>query len=133
MNIPLNKQVRLLTELFSCYEGCWRVVGITEAAFIAIKNADYRLPKGVTRAHLVKRFDTYTTMLKDPLMDLDTWWAFYLENDRTVLATSAENSKSDRRGLPIQIKYEVPAGLFPSRGFGPRFGKEERAFLRSIR
>jgi hypothetical protein len=112
----------------------WRVVGITELAFNKIVENDYELPKGtkdnrIQRAHIKNRIETSREMLEGPLMDIDTWWKFYLDNDKCVLATASENHSKE----PETIKYNVPIGLFECSGFSFKVKSEEVNFLRELK
>ena len=71
---------------------------------------------------------TSKEMLEGPLMDIDTWWEFYKNNDITVLATATENKSKEKE----VIKYKVPSGLFETQGFAARVGPEEVEFLKGL-
>jgi len=70
---------------------------------------------------------TSREMFEGPMMDMDVWWEFYTSRDKTVIATKSENMRKEAE----VSAFEVPEGLFPSRGFAFRVGKEEREFLLS--
>jgi hypothetical protein len=112
----------------------WRVVGITELAFNKIVKNDVNVAKKsiknnrIQRAHIKKRIETSREMLEDPLMDIDTWWKFYSDNDKCVLATASENHSKE----PEIIKYNVPIGLFECSGFSFRVGTDEINFLKKL-
>ena len=111
----------------------WRVVGITELAFNKIVENDYKLPKGnkdnkINRSHIKNRIETSKTMLEGPLMKIDEWWEFYLENDKCILATASENLSKQQE----TIKYNVPFGLFECSGFSFKVAAEEINFLKKL-
>jgi hypothetical protein len=109
----------------------WRVVGITELAFNKIVENNYKLPTGnkdnkINRSHITDRIKVSRIMLEGPAMDMETWWAFYLENDKCVLATATENKSKEEE----VIKYNVPTGLFESKGYNANIGTNEIQFLK---
>ena len=112
----------------------WRVVGITELAFNKIVENDVSDAKKniknnrIQRAHIKKRIETSREMLEGPHMDMDTWWKFYKDNDKCVLATASENHSKTQE----IIKYNVPRGLFECSGFSFKVGTEEIDFLKKL-
>jgi hypothetical protein len=134
--LPIQTKHRMLWEMLGMNgqnKDFWRVVGITELAYTKIVENDYKLPKGtghnkINRSHINDRMATSKVMLEGPLMDIDTWWKFYKNNDVTVLATATENKSKEKE----VIKYKVPSGLFETQGFAARVGPEEVEFLKGL-
>lgn len=131
MNLPTRRKCRLLTELMAAYKGAWRIVGITSAALDVFASHGFRRVSkmGINRAHLVDRSQSYTEMLTNPICDINEWWEFYYNNDRTVLSTSSENMKSFDVAQVIWFNAE---GLFRSQGFAWRHTKGEITFLEKL-
>lgn len=129
MRAPTNKRYRMLGELFAAYENAWQVIGITENALKVFAKNDFKRVSrmGINRSHLVDRVKTYTTMLEGPLMDCNEWWNFYIENDKTILATSSENMSN---GFTKIYKVDTSLGLFKSHGFAWRHKDPEIQFLK---
>jgi hypothetical protein len=133
--IPNKTKHRMLWEMFVCNGEntlFWEVVGITETAGQKIKENNYKLPTGskenkVNRSHIYSRIETSMIMLEKTDWTMETWWNFYRERDKCVLATGTENMSKEKE----VIKYQVPEGkgLFPSAGFSCRIGDKEKEFL----
>jgi hypothetical protein len=83
---------------------------------------------GINRSHLVDRIQTYTTMLEGPLMECDEWWNFYVDTDKTVLATSTENMGKGEWSKIYNIDPSLK--LFQSQGFAWRHKDPEITFLK---
>jgi hypothetical protein len=131
MNSPTNKKVRMLGEMLGSYENFWQITGITLEALKKFKENDFKRKSrmGINRSHKVDRHKTYTTMLEGPIMDCDTWWKFYTENDKTVLATSSENNTNTfSKIFPIKKQDN----LFKSTGFAWRHSLQEQNVLKNI-
>tara|TARA_B110000008_G_scaffold273760_1_gene308539 strand:+ start:690 stop:1229 length:540 start_codon:yes stop_codon:yes gene_type:complete len=137
MKASFQTKHRMLWEMLSMSgknKDFWLVVGITELAFNKMVENDTGDAKKnikkhrIQRAHIKKRIDTSREMLEGPSMDLETWWKFYKDNDKCVLATASENHRKD----PEIIKYKVPRGLFECSGFSFKVGKEEIEFLERL-
>ena len=129
MRSPVKKRCRMLGELLAEYEDAWRVIGITEKALAVFVEHDFKRVSrmGINRSHLVDRHKTYTTMLEGPLMECEEWWEFYIENDKTILATSAENMSN---GFSKIYEIDSKLGLFKMQGFAWKHKKPEIAFLK---
>ena len=132
MKIPTPRKCRMLGELLSSHPDNWRVVGVTKNSLIRFKEHDFfrESRMGINRSHIVDRNKTFKTMLEGPLMDCDTWWKFYVDNDRTILSTSSENL-SKKEGAQSKV-YDIDdsIGLFKSRGFSWTHNLAEVEFLR---
>lgn len=131
MNSPLSKKIRMLTELLGGYEDCWRVIGITEQAVEIFSLHDYRKISrmGINRAHIIDRNKSYTLMLTGPLLDAENWWEYYLEHDKTILATSSENLS---KKLSKVYDIDPALGLFKTKGFAWSHGTLERKYLQEL-
>lgn len=131
MKVPTSKRYRMLGELLSAHEDHWQVVGITEQALKVFSEHEYKRVSrmGINRSHLVDRVKTFTTMLEGPLMDIDEWWNFYRENDKTILATSSENMSN---GFSEVYDIDPELGLFKSHGFAWKHKEPEINFLKEL-
>ena len=114
-----------------------RVAGEPTAAYfrkifsikgVKIIENDFKRPKGVNRSHINQRSETSRIMFEKDSWDMDSWWEFYEESDKCILATSSENMDKD----PEIIFAKVPEGLFKTRGFAYIVKDEEKAFLKKI-
>ena len=132
MRVPVSKRYRMLGELFGANPNNWRVIGITEQALNIFKQHDFKRVSrmGINRSHLVDRVSTYTTMLEGPLMECDEWWDFYIDTDKTVLATSTENMSKGEWSRVHNIDPSL--GLFKTQGFAWRHKDPEIQFLKEI-
>ena len=94
MRAPFDCKSRMLTFLLAYIEKPWRVVGITEAALKIFKKNNFkRVPNmKINRSHLVDRYLTHKEMLNIKFKNCNDWWDFFYEKDKTILATSSENS-----------------------------------------
>lgn len=132
MPLPLKNKVRMMGSIFSCVDNVWRVTGITKLALERFAENDFKKVSkmGINRSHLVDRHLTYKTMLAEPFDDIDEWWNFYWNNDKTVLATSSENmQKEDMKDI---IPIDVDLGMFTSSGYAWKHRKQEREFLKEL-
>lgn len=139
-NLPVSTQKKcpVMATLFGTFETNWRVIGITLEAlkFLSDKNDagemnDYRYRKGICRAHIVDRNETAKQLFdrKTPA-DIEDFFTTVWTNDRTVLATKAENKLKGK--LPEIFPIPLSENLFPSRQVGFRHGRAERNFLRKL-
>lgn len=127
LDLPMRIKHRMFGELCSGLNpDHWRVVGMTELALQEFIANNFDRPKTVCRAHKVSRLETSKEMFEGPLMSFDEWWELYYERDKTVLATKSENMQ---KATEVQA-YDVPAGLFVSKGYAFRVSKDEKAFLK---
>lgn len=132
MRAPTSKRYRMLGELFAVNPNAWRVIGITENALQVFKEHNFKRVSrmGINRSHLVDRIQTYTTMLEGPLMECDEWWNFYVETDKTILATSTENMGKSEWSKVYDI--DPGLGLFKSQGFAWSHKDPEISFLKEM-
>ena len=127
-NITPSVRHRMLGCILSMNPNAWRVIGITKAALIKFIENDFKRPKGVNRSHIKQRSETSRIMFEKDSWDMDSWWEFYTERDKCILATSSENMNKD----PEIIFAKVPEGLFKTRGFAYIVKDEEKAFLKQL-
>ena len=129
-DIPTKNKVKILGELMaSAYDDHWRVIGITKEALNVFQNHGFKRVSrmGINRGHIFDRKDTLKYMLDYPFQDVDEWWNFYYDRDKTILMTSTENITGK-----LSDHYSVPEGLFHNSGFAWRHGKEEVEFLTEL-
>jgi len=126
--VPLYTKHRMLQNLMGMNKDGWIIIGITEAALEKFKANDYKRPKGVNRSHIFQRSETSQIMFEKTDWDIESWWNFYVERDECILATSSENMDKE----PDIIKYEVPRGLFKTRGFAFIVSNAEKEFLKGL-
>ena len=123
-------KVKILGEMMaSAYDDHWRVIGITKEALNVFQVHGFKKVSrmGINRGHIYDRHDTLKYMLEHPFQDVDEWWDFYYNRDKTILMTSTENMSGK-----LSDHYEVPEGLFRSSGYAWRHGKEEVEFLTEL-
>ena len=129
-NIPTKNKVKILGELMaSAYEDHWRVIGVTKEALNVFRAHGFKKVSrmGINRGHIFDRKDTLKYMLDYPFQDVEEWWNFYYDRDKTILMTSTENITGK-----LSDHYSVPEGLFHNSGFAWRHGKEEVEFLTEL-
>ncbi|MCJ8314696.1 MAG: hypothetical protein HRU38_21450 [Saccharospirillaceae bacterium] len=131
MKMPLTKKVRLLSELLTQYENCWRVIGITQKALQIFVDNDFNKIKnmGVNRSHLVDRINTYSFMFENVFRDADSWWHYYIQYDETILSTSSEN-RSD--STSEKIFFENTDSLFKNSEFTWSYNNKEKLFIKKL-
>lgn len=120
---------KMLQALLSDWPGVWAVVGVTSAALLVFKEHSFRRQSrmGINRSHLIPRNETFAAML-DVEMPQKEWWEFYMERDKTVLATASENmSNRVLDFIPIEEDH-----LFVSAGYRWRHGAAEEQKLRDL-
>ena len=127
-NITPSVRHRMLGSLLSMNKNSWEVVGITEAALVKFIDNDFKRPKGVNRSHINQRSKTSKIMFERNDWTVDSWWKFYKDRDKCILATSSENMNKD----PDIIFADVPSGLFKTRGFAYDVKDKEKEFLIGI-
>ena len=127
-NITPSVRHRMLGSLLSMNKNSWIVIGITKAALIKFIENDYKRPKGVNRSHIAQRSETSKIMFERDDWTVNSWWKFYIDRDKCILATSSENMNKD----PDIIFADVPSGLFKTRGFAYDVKDNEKKFLMEI-
>jgi hypothetical protein len=129
MKVEEKIKVKILTQLFSANKNSWRVVGITQKALEAFKKNNFEYVKGINRSHISDRSPNYKRMMKRKFKDENEFWKYYFKNDKTVFATSSENN---RKKYSAQYKINDKLGLFTTRGYTWRQGKNEQVFLENL-
>lgn len=127
-NITPSVRHRMLGSLLSMNKNSWVVIGITKAALIKFIENDYKRPKGVNRSHIDQRSKTSKIMFERNDWTVNSWWKFYKDRDKCILATSSENMNKD----PDIIFADVPSGLFKTSGFAYNVKDKEKKFLMGI-
>ena len=127
-NITPSVRHRMLGSLLSMNKNSWVVIGITKAALIKFIENDYKRPKGVNRSHIDQRSKTSKIMFERNNWTVNSWWKFYKDRDKCILATSSENMNKDHD----IIFADVPNGLFKTRGFAYDVKDKEKNFLMEI-
>ena len=92
-SISENHKQKILTSILAYEPWSWRVVGISKNALKAFADYNFRYR---TRAfqrdhHFQNRIITFRKMLKNRML-YEEWWAWFWENDRTLLVTNTEHS-----------------------------------------
>jgi len=109
----------------------WPIVGITLAAVTHMANNNFLSFKGLNRAHITDRKKRGDMMFKvDEHHALPNALAFFLENDRTVIATPTENVK----GHDLSSCYPLDPEIFRTMGtrYGIKTNKQTLAAVRKI-
>lgn len=131
MKIPVERKHRIMSELMAGYDDAWKVVGITEEALRIFQSNGFSKSSkmGIQRSHIVARIETNKKMFNNPINNCNKWWNTFLRNDKTILATSSENSTGN-----FSKKYKVNPnlGLFKSIGFTWAHGEPEKEFLTEL-
>ena len=127
-NITPSVRHRMLGSLLSMNKNSWVVIGITKAALIKFIENDFKIHKGVNRSHIEQRSKTSKIMFERNDWTVNSWWRFYKDRDKCILATSSENMNKD----PDFIFADVPSGLFITRGFAYDVKDKEKQFLMEI-
>ena len=130
MKLPIKRKVRLLSEAMAENPTHWQVIGVTEEALKTFASFDFKKVSrmGINRSHLIDRHVTFTFMLENLMTDIDEWWQYYIDRDKTILATSGENMSNDFS----KIYYFENHDLFRSSGFAWKHSKKESSFLQSL-
>lgn len=104
----IGNAVQVLSEAAYVTPWAWRIVGITPAALGLIADNGFRATSGVHRGHFRKRADTVReALLRPEPMALAEFQKHWLDNDRTVLMTAAENRV---HAVPDYIAFDNPGG-----------------------
>ena len=131
---PDKIKKKMLKELLEVTENPWRVIGITKAALVLLKENDFKL-KGagknlpIQRAHLNDRDKWYTDLFKKEFQNHIDWYEFIYFNDCTVLALSTENKKISEIDY---IPFDEKSLLFKSTRISWTHSGKERIFLEEI-
>jgi hypothetical protein len=126
---------RMLTGLMAARPWSWRVVGITRAALDLLAQHNFRRPpRQLQRGHLVDRSTTAHLLFdrKEPA-SLQEFFDVYLDRDKTVIMTNAENTYRRGSQLPKYIDIDPDLELFPSGTLvGWQHRNKEIEFLRKL-
>lgn len=127
---------RMLTSLMAARPWSWRVIGITKAALDEFAKNDFKRPsRQLQRGHKYDRSSTAQLLYFDRSepMPLDEFYEFFLERDKTVIMTNAENKHTKNAAFPAYIEIDINAELFPSGSLiGWQHRKNEMEFLQSL-
>ena len=132
---PLQRRVLIMTNIMGGKPWSWRVVGITRKALerFAEHGFKYKAGSSINRSHITSRKDMYSAMLeRHAPMQIDEWWNYFWEHDKTIIATGTENNAK----APMSEVYEIDPeiGLFQSQpvaGF-KLTQKREGVYLRAL-
>jgi hypothetical protein len=109
----MRDKTRLLTGLMGGKPWSWPVVGVTPAALAVLAMNDFKYVKGINRAHIVPRIETARALFEraSKPLGIDDFFVQFLANDRTVIATKAENKVkgSIPPWIPLQPDEYPPA------------------------
>ena len=122
----------LLGSLISMGAGSgWRPREITIGALNLFIANNFKLPKGLERAHIHHRRDVIRQLIELD-WENDEWWDWLKERDYTVLATRSENR--DEKNFSNIQKFEIPIdlNLFWGKRVGFEFGDKEKKFIRAL-
>jgi hypothetical protein len=110
----------------------WKPVRITLGALTLIVKNDFKLPKGLERAHIHSRKDSIGKLLEADKWGRDDWWDGFKGRDYTVLATRSENR--NEKGFSALKKFRIPQklNLFSGKPVGFVYKNEEMKFLRKL-
>jgi len=125
-------KAELLEKLLSLGAGAgWKPVKITIGALKLFVNHDFKLPKGLERAHIYKRKDSIENLLVGEWTD-DNWWDWFEERDYTALSTRFEHR--DEKNFASVKKFAIPKKLNLFLGKRVRFvyTENEKTFLRKL-
>lgn len=122
----------MLSNVMRSHDWSWQVVGITPDALAVYKRDGWRHVSGnnIQRAHFTDRKNMVRHVFeRDIPMSADELLGYWINADRTILATKSENSN----GLPDTWHKFDAEGLFRDRGTGFRFTKGgEGEFLKQL-
>jgi hypothetical protein len=138
MNADHKTKVRMIQDLVSQSTNNWRVIGVTLAALNMYHQNDFKYLGGkvIQRAHLKRRFDFYSDLIKETVSQAK-FWNTISEGDRTILAMAGERTSPDK--APYVALNDQ--GLFPerqetiyfrSRTVGYSFGAAETNLLKHL-
>ena len=129
-NMSLAAKRKILSNILEdAYSDHWRVIGITQEALNVFETHGFKKVSrmGINRGHIYDRKDTLTSLIQIPFQDVEEWWNFFYDRDKTILMTSTENMTNKHSQV-----HAVPEGLFHTAGFAWKHGKEEVQFLTEL-
>lgn len=130
--IAPNRASLVLQYVFGGAFSTWNVIGITKEALEKFTEEKFAtVPKGLHRAHLTKRRDTYLALLNEAHeKSLPELKEYVAKNEDCVICLSGENSKiSDVAWYPVRRCDDLFASKFI--GFEYRRNREDD-FLRKL-
>ena len=131
-----NHATRMLTALMGSRTWSWRVIGITSAALQLFADHNFDRPaRQVQRGHRIARSDTARELFiaVDEPMPREQFFEFFLERDKTVLMTVAQNRSRPGGVFPKFIKIPMGKELFPCGSLiGWEHRDQEKKFLRDL-
>jgi hypothetical protein len=106
----------------------WRPKAISHGALQLFVATEFKLPKGLERAHEFHRRHTIKALIEDDWLG-EEWWDYFEKRDFTVLSTRSENRKE--KEFEKVIKYPIPLelNLFHGKRVGFVYGESEKHFL----
>ena len=108
----ISEKKNLLNNLLAMGAGTgWQPIMITTGALNLFVENQFKLPKGLERAHLFHRRETLQLLLEQDWED-DSWWDWYKNRDYTVLSTRNENR--DEKILIMLKNIRSPENLIYS-------------------
>lgn len=126
-----QQKCTLLSSLLSLGAGAaWRPIQITHEAVQLFVNNDFKVPKGLERAHIHHRRETMKELIERNWIG-DEWWEWFKERDYTVLSTRKENR--DESNFDQVDKIDIPKEqmLFWGKRVGFEYGDLEKEFIRN--
>lgn len=129
---PAKTLRTVISELMYAEPFAWRVVGITQAALAAYRDAGKNKVQGMERAHLTDRFKMIRHVLeRNEPMSSEELFQYWRETDRVVIALKAENRGN---ALGQWVPFENPeARYFARLGIGFQYRHAiEGDLLRSL-
>jgi hypothetical protein len=127
---------RMLTGLMGSRPWSWRVIGITPAALeVFAAHGFKRPPRQLQRGHKHDRSLTAQALYFERAepMQLDEFFDFFLERDKTVIMTNDENKHGPKNAFPHYISIDARLELFPCGTLvGWQHRKAEIDFLRAL-
>ncbi len=134
---PDKIKKKMLKELLEITENPWRVIGITKAALLMLKENDFKLKNGdknlpIQRAHLCDRDKWYTELFQNKFQNHNDWYEFIYMNDCTVLSLSTENKKIREIDYISFDDNLNDSSLFKSTRISWKHSEKERKFLETI-
>ena len=114
-SVSLNKKERMLNSIFGFEPWSWRVVGISKKAVLEFKKNNFKYKSATfQRDHYFQaRYVTLRKML-NKLMNINDWWDWYWENDKTLLITKKEHNKKNYDVNKDIIPIDWTLGYFES-------------------
>ena len=106
--LPASYITRAWASCFSAWKGAWRPQGITEDAMNLLISKNFSDLKGIHRAHIIPRFEVFERARGKEWKSIDEWWEYMVKYDQCLLATKAENARSDTSDYTLKALYKIP-------------------------